>query len=604
MQFRISAVLLLMALVAQAETVLWDGTHSDITNLSFSVSSPNDWTESDTVWNTTDETVDSPGTQADIRLAMGQVIQLRHVGQINSGFDAVYCGGGDDTSITNDAVSPFSQLIAFDAGAFSAAGFPLRAMSVTLRKRISTDTQSFRWFIESDGQCYVSAVVDSDVGTDYGTYTLGDAEAGEWFAFDGNANIGTAIGASVGSLILTNLTYAGILTTEAYTNAANWHGAIVQRFAVSDETVVPAAMPYMGRWGPRMSLPSEKWPDQLTGFDVAAFSNQIAQLTDASHVMVNVTHPADPSYYTSPNPELEAAIGADELFPERDLLDEVLDMIQAQGKKAIVYFASEGLDRAGTPAVIRTNWNHYIASQGMDNTEATRELILRYYAEKFGPKIEGWWFDGSGHLDDIPGEADRWKEAVHAGNPEAIVSFNRMAGVPFECTAFCDYFGGHPTPRAILPFWDSVNLPMVEAIEAGPWMDAQGNPVNDPASGALGHIFMGLQDRWNFGTIEFPPLQAVDWATRVVDAGGMYTWAVPRDGSEMLNGQFLLLKQINAAMTGSTVVASGENTPNETAVRAFDGDINTKWLTFTNAGWIAYDYTSTEAYAIQHYVCQ
>jgi hypothetical protein len=216
----ILGIALLMSCTAQAETVLWDGTSSDITNLTSNINSPNNWTESDTVWNTTDKTIDSPGTQADIRLAMDQVNQLRHTGQINEGFDAVYCGGGD-SSITNDAVSPFSQLIAFDAGAFSATGLPLRAMTVTLKKRSASDTQSFRWFVEAGGHCYVSAVADSDVGTDYTTCILGDAAASEWFAFDGNTNIGSATGASVGTLNLTNLNYAGILATETYAAAAN-----------------------------------------------------------------------------------------------------------------------------------------------------------------------------------------------------------------------------------------------------------------------------------------------------------------------------------------------------------------------------------------------
>ncbi len=78
-----------MSCAASAATVLWDGTRSDITNLLFNINAPNNWTESDTVWNTTDETIDSPGTQADIKLAMDQVTQLRHTGQINEGFDAV-----------------------------------------------------------------------------------------------------------------------------------------------------------------------------------------------------------------------------------------------------------------------------------------------------------------------------------------------------------------------------------------------------------------------------------------------------------------------------------------------------------------------------------
>jgi glucose/arabinose dehydrogenase/type 1 glutamine amidotransferase len=44
----------------------------------------------------------------------------------------------------------------------------------------------------------------------------------------------------------------------------------------------------------------------------------------------------------------------------------------------------------------------------------------------------------------------------------------------------------------------------------------------------------------------------------------------------------------------SAVTASGQNPPNETAIKLSDGDPGTKWLTFTPTGWVAYDLGSAK----------
>ena len=59
---------------------------------------------------------------------------------------------------------------------------------------------------------------------------------------------------------------------------------------------------------------------------------------------------------------------------------------------------------------------------------------------------------------------------------------------------------------------------------------------------------MGLQDRWTLGNCAFPPDRAIEWTTRVVSAGGMYTWAVPAAGSGMAGKQFNLLLKIDQAV--------------------------------------------------------
>jgi len=323
----------------------------------------------------------------------------------------------------------------------------------------------------------------------------------------------------------------------------------------------PNALPYSGTWGVRMALPSEKNGSKaVENFDVNAFAKQVAQLKTATYVILNVTQPSGPYWFTGPHPELEKILQTRPhwkgpkypnrgSFPRRDLLGEVLDAVRKTGKKTLVYFACEGFmpEMGEKREPVKTAWFDYIESQGMNHHEAVRKLLLKHYADRYGTKIDGWWFDGAGVIRNEE-ERSAWKETVYSANPKAIVAFNSMAGPPFRSKAQCDYFGGHPEPRKSNKFYDDVQLPMITAIEAGPWMNCSGEPVDDPKMGALGHMFIGMQDRWTSGKLDFPEERAIDWTTRVVAAGGMFTWSAPRAGSVMAKEQFQLLQKIDKAV--------------------------------------------------------
>ena len=307
----------------------------------------------------------------------------------------------------------------------------------------------------------------------------------------------------------------------------------------------PNAIPFQGKWGVRMSIPTPANRDDINTFDVDAFAKQFRQLTTANHIMVNVTHPANSSAYSAPHPELAKHMGS-EPFPKRDLLGEVLDAIKASGKKAIVYFACEGFYHTIANRRLQEKWAALLKSKKLGAWDGTRELILKHYADKYGDRIDGWWFDGARHLDEE--ERTRWKQVIQATNPKAIVAFNRMAGPPWGSTRQCDIFGGHPTPRLRAKAWDPVNLLMIEAVEKSPWMNIIGEPVEDKGDGALAHVFMPMQGSWNRGDLEFPADQAIEWMNRVLKAGGMHTWVVPREGSLMQAEQFDLLLKLNASV--------------------------------------------------------
>jgi hypothetical protein len=62
---------MLTSCAVQAETVLWDGTHSDIANRTSNINSTNNRTGSDTVWNTTDQPIDSDFESVTNRVPVG-----------------------------------------------------------------------------------------------------------------------------------------------------------------------------------------------------------------------------------------------------------------------------------------------------------------------------------------------------------------------------------------------------------------------------------------------------------------------------------------------------------------------------------------------------
>ena len=308
----------------------------------------------------------------------------------------------------------------------------------------------------------------------------------------------------------------------------------------------PNAKPFMGAWGPRVCIPSAMRPTGVEEFDGTKFWEQISKLTTADYIMANVTQPAGGCYFTGPHPELAEALKLEKpSFPTRDVLGETLDKIKENGKKALVYFGAKALHADRASDETKAAWDKHIEALGMTHHEATRKLILKHYAEKYGTKIDGWWFDGSGDIDEP--ERILWRKTILANNPKAIMVFNRMAGAPYRSTRQCDYFGGHTTPIVKEAFWSMANERMITDIEASPWMGIrESRPVKE-GYGALGHVFMGMQAKWTMGKRKFPPKQAIDWTTRVLAAGGMFTWAVPfnRTIPAIPSEQFDLLLKIN-----------------------------------------------------------
>lgn len=311
------------------------------------------------------------------------------------------------------------------------------------------------------------------------------------------------------------------------------------------------ALPFSGSWGVRILLPTaydkSKTPEAAVNaenFDIDAFLEQIDPLTSINHVMINIGRGHQASWYSSPYPEMAAIMG-DDLFPKRDFFGEMADALKSRGLNVLVYFSGTGMDKGYLSAEQMQTWNAYLASAGMTHPEGVAQ-IMEYYSLKFGEKIDGWWVDRVSNIQDE--DRKRYAGALRAGNPNAMVAMHRKVGYPMlQGTPYCDYTAGHPVAMIKQPPWTLANVAMVENVEAGPWINQYGEP-DDNEGTALGAIFMPIQGHWRRGAADFPTDQAIEWTMRVMDAGGIYTWAIAREGNGFAAPQFKQLVEINAAI--------------------------------------------------------
>ncbi len=307
------------------------------------------------------------------------------------------------------------------------------------------------------------------------------------------------------------------------------------------------ALPYSGTWGVRILLPTAYDIDakvNAENFDIDAFMAQIDQLTTINHVMINIGRGHQASWYSSPYPEMEAIMGSD-LFSERDFFGEMADALIARDIKVLVYFSSTGMDKGYLSAAQMATWNAHLVSSELTHREGVAKII-EYYSVKYGDKIDGWWIDRCGSM--TVAEQELFASVMRAGNENTMIAMHMKTGYPIrQSTPFCDYTAGHPIPMKAQPPWALNNAAMVENIEDGPWINQNGAPDNSEGT-ALGAIFMPFQRMWRDRAADFPTDQAIEWTTRVMAAGGMYTWAIARIDNGFAKAQFKQLVEMNAAI--------------------------------------------------------
>lgn len=187
--------------------------------------------------------------------------------------------------------------------------------------------------------------------------------------------------------------------------------------------------------------PTIGFQEAVERFPVDRFADQVAE-TGARYVIFTVTHVDN--HVPFPLPEMDAVMPGRTC--RRDLMDELADALNARGVRLMFYTSWQA---NGDPDFgARTGWGTDVA-----RWQDTMCGLIRAVAERYGPRLAGWWVDNCRH--------NKWgnfasgydfkamAEALRAGNPDRILAFlvsrpspplpewdHRVAGI-------ADYAAGH-----------------------------------------------------------------------------------------------------------------------------------------------------------------
>jgi len=262
---------------------------------------------------------------------------------------------------------------------------------------------------------------------------------------------------------------------------------------------------------------AEDWNRLVDGFDIDGL---VAQLASTKTKYYFLTIGQNSGHYCGPNEAYDSYVGVQpSKCSRRDLVGDLADALSGQGIDLLVYLpcgapcqdpiAMEKLEwewgyRGGWPS-----WSTERTGKRLAEFQVRWEAVVREWAERWGPKIRGWWFDGCYFADEMyrhpdPPNFESLAAAAKAGNPDCIVAFNPGVKVPIiSITEHEDYTAGEI----------STSLPEC----TGRWID-----------GAQLQILSYLGSNWcKGGQPRFPDEFVVGYTKHVNSMDGVITWDVP-----------------------------------------------------------------------------
>ena len=260
-------------------------------------------------------------------------------------------------------------------------------------------------------------------------------------------------------------------------------------------------------------------------FQVEQLADQIVQ-AGADYFVLTMYQ--NSGWFNAPSPVYDEVTGykAGERCSDRDIVMEMADAMARRGIKFFVYLTAQVPNRDERAQ----------AAFGLETGPRDQKLsfefarkwaeVFRDWSLRYGTKVSGWWVDGCyawcGFDDEI---AAIYRDALLAGNPDAVVAFN---------------------PGVLKPEWNVSDFTAGEITE--PFEEKIAGSKND--RGQKKHILTYLGNFWSDGKVRFPTDEWLAWAIPAVDAGLALTLdlgLVTGDGT-LGPGEFLPegIKQIRA----------------------------------------------------------
>lgn len=285
-----------------------------------------------------------------------------------------------------------------------------------------------------------------------------------------------------------------------------------------------------GEWGVRVMLPSPLVKNYFK-FDQSRVLAQLAQYTYMGYVMIHLSQAANGFYFTGYNPTsalIDSKLGLPNgttvpwYHEDHDVFAKFVEGCRNMGLRIMVYIAGQGptmkLHNEPFPEGYDVAFNDYAASQGFTPAQGFARLIVQYYAERYGDKIDAWWVDHGNHCDPV-----EITNAIRKGNPNAAVTFNMEQVVPLtKQYPDEDFTSGHVVGGGLHSMdWETLYAPRREQLQKDCFID-----------GSLGHMFLPIIDGDNYwwrGNVAKTDEEVIDWCKSITDAGGALTWSIALD---------------------------------------------------------------------------
>jgi hypothetical protein len=165
------------------------------------------------------------------------------------------------------------------------------------------------------------------------------------------------------------------------------------------------------------------WNRCVEDLQTEVLADQLAEI--GAHYLFFTMQQAD-AHLCAPNETFDCITGykPGEACSERDL---ILDLHQSLSKRGIalfLYFTGDGPyqdEKAGTAMGLHRVPDGYMPPDFVKNWSS----VLQEYTLRYKDKISGWWIDGCyDFFGYTPSLLEYYREAVLAGNPQALLAFN------------------------------------------------------------------------------------------------------------------------------------------------------------------------------------
>jgi hypothetical protein len=267
---------------------------------------------------------------------------------------------------------------------------------------------------------------------------------------------------------------------------------------------------YLADWKARdfkLQMSVEQWNRMVDGFDAEGLAKQLESV-GAGWYLISIGQ--NSGYYLSPNATYDRFVGIQpSKCSRRDLVADLAAALQKRGIRLMVYLPS-GAPAGDAAAVKALEWR--------DGPYPNREFqlkwqqVIREWAERWGDKVAGWWFDGGYFPNTMYRSAEApnfasFAAAARAGNPNRAIAFN--PGVVYRLLSLTpseDYTAGE------------IDQPDRVSIRRN---------ADGKVDGAQIQMLSYLGSTWGRGDPRFTAAQVVEFSRTLWNAGGGVTWDTP-----------------------------------------------------------------------------